>query len=45
MIERIKALYKGEVTFVDKQVGRIFEKIEELNLWDDTIEVVLSDHG
>jgi arylsulfatase A-like enzyme len=45
MIERIKALYKGEVTFVDRQVGRIFEKLDELNLWDDTIVVVLSDHG
>lgn len=45
MIERIRALYYGEVTFVDKQVGRIFEKLEELGLWDDTIVLVLSDHG
>ncbi|MGD9496582.1 MAG: sulfatase [Armatimonadota bacterium] len=44
-IERIKALYLGEVTFVDKQVGRIFEKLDELKLWDDTIVLVLSDHG
>ena len=44
-IERTKALYLGEVTFVDKQVGRLFDKLEELNLWDETIVVVLSDHG
>ncbi|MGC9317506.1 MAG: sulfatase [Armatimonadota bacterium] len=44
-IERIKALYLGEVTFVDKQVGRIFETLSELDLWGDTIVLVLSDHG
>ena len=44
-IERIKALYMGEVTFVDKWVGVLFEKLDELKLWDDTIVVVLSDHG
>jgi arylsulfatase A-like enzyme len=44
-IERIKALYMGEVTFVDKWVGVLFEKLEELKLWDDTIVVLLSDHG
>ncbi len=45
LIERTKALYKGEITFVDKQVGRIFAKLDELGLWDDTIVLVLSDHG
>jgi len=42
---RVRALYLGEVTFVDKQVGRLFDKLDELNLWDETIVVVLSDHG
>ncbi len=44
-LERIKALYLGEVTLVDKWVGTLFDKITELNLWDDTIVMVLSDHG
>ena len=44
-IERTKALYCGEVTFVDKCVGRLLSKIDDLKLWDDTIVVVLSDHG
>lgn len=44
-LQRVKALYMGEATFVDKQVGRIFEKLSDLGLWDDTIVVVLSDHG
>ena len=44
-IERIKALYFGEVTFVDKWIGYLFDKIGELGLWDDTIVMVTSDHG
>ena len=44
-LRRIEALYMGEATFVDKYVGKVFEKIEELNIRDDTLVVVLSDHG
>ncbi len=44
-IERTRALYFGEVTFVDKMVGRVLEKIDELKLRDDTVVLILSDHG
>jgi len=44
-VERTKALYYGEVTFVDKCVGWLLNKIDEMKLWDDTIVLVLSDHG
>jgi len=44
-IERTKALYYGEVTFVDRYVGRVLDKLDELKLTDDTIVVLLSDHG
>ncbi len=44
-IERTKALYFGEVTLVDKRLGRLLEKFDELGLWDDTILMVVSDHG
>ena len=44
-IERTKALYYGEVSFVDKWVGALLEKIDALKLRDDTIVMVLSDHG
>jgi arylsulfatase A-like enzyme len=43
--ERTKALYCGEVTFVDRWVGHLMAKIEALGLKDDTAIVVLSDHG
>jgi len=35
----------GEVTFVDKCIGRLLDQIKTLKLEDDTIVVVLSDHG
>jgi len=44
-IERIKALYYGEVTFLDKWIGYFLNKVNELNLEDDTIIMLLSDHG
>lgn len=44
-LDWIKALYYGEVTFQDKQLGVLFDKIEELGLYDDTIVVVTNDHG
>jgi len=43
--ERIRALYLGEVTFVDEWFGRFTEKIGELGLWDETVVMLLSDHG
>ena len=44
-LRRIEALYLGEVTFVDKCIGRLLSKIEDLKLRDDTLVVLLSDHG
>ena len=44
-IERIRALYFGEVTFVDSRLGRFLEQIDELKLWDNTMVVFTSDHG
>ena len=44
-IQRTRALYLGECTFVDKWVGMLLEKVDALKLMDDTLIVVLSDHG
>jgi len=43
--ERIRALYCGEVTFVDRWVGAFLERVDALRLWEDTIVVLTSDHG
>jgi choline-sulfatase len=37
--------YAGEVTDVDREIGRFFAALRELRLWDDTVLTVTSDHG
>ena len=44
-IERTKALYFGYVTFVDKWIGCLLNKIEELGIADETTLVFITDHG
>lgn len=42
---RIRALYCGEVTFVDKWIGALLNEVDALGLWDDTVVMVTCDHG
>jgi arylsulfatase A-like enzyme len=44
-LERMRALYAGEVTMVDRWLGRFLDKMGETGRMDDTVLVVLSDHG
>ncbi|CAN5707739.1 sulfatase [soil metagenome] len=44
-LERMRALYAAEVTMVDTWFGRFLEKAEDLRLADNTLFVILSDHG
>ena len=44
-IRRMSALYSGEVTMTDRWLGRFLNKMEELDLFDNTLLVLLSDHG
>ena len=37
--------YDGEIAFDDAQLGRVFARLRALNLYDNTLIVVLSDHG
>ncbi len=43
--DRIAALYFGEVTLVDRWIGRLLETIDDLKLWDDTVVAFTADHG
>jgi len=45
MVRVLRARYAGYITFVDHQVGRIFDKLRRLGRLDDTAVVVMSDHG
>ncbi|MHA1820605.1 MAG: sulfatase [Promethearchaeota archaeon] len=44
-LEHTRALYAGEVTLIDRWVGKIFEKIEDLGLLDNTMVIFTTDHG
>jgi len=39
------ARYDGDILHVDGLVGKLLEKLRQLNLLDDTVVVVTSDHG
>ncbi len=38
-------LYDGEIAFSDAQFGRLVDELQHLGLYDNTLIVVLSDHG
>ncbi|MBZ0136737.1 MAG: sulfatase [Planctomycetes bacterium] len=39
------SLYDGEIAYTDQQIGRFLRKLQELNLYDDSLIVITSDHG
>jgi len=41
----LQAMYDTEVLFMDEQIGRVFQTLRELELWENTIVVVVADHG
>jgi len=41
----VRALYDNEVLCADRLVGRLFALLRRHGLWEDTLVVVLSDHG
>jgi arylsulfatase A-like enzyme len=41
----MRALYSGEVTMVDRWLGHFLDKMESTGRMDDTLLVVLADHG
>ncbi|MFO8006425.1 MAG: sulfatase [Candidatus Brocadiia bacterium] len=44
-LEHVRALYAAEVTLVDRWVGRLLQKLEDLGLLRDTMVVLSTDHG
>ena len=39
------ALYDGEIAYADAQVGKLFSTLDRLGIQDDTMVVILADHG
>jgi len=44
-LNHLRALYAGEVTLVDRWIGRLLQKIDDLGLLEDTAIIFTSDHG
>lgn len=44
-LQRLIDLYDGEILYTDDAIGRFVDFLKSQGLWDDTLFVVLSDHG
>jgi arylsulfatase A-like enzyme len=44
-LEFIRAQYAGKVTMLDRWFGELARKLDALELWDDTMVIVTTDHG
>jgi len=44
-LRHVRALYAGEVTMVDRWIGHLMDKVEQLGLLDNTLIIHTSDHG
>jgi len=45
LVELVNALYDSGVAHADAQIGRVLRELERLQLADDTIVILTSDHG
>ena len=44
-IWKVIALYDGEINYVDHEMGRLFDALDDLDLSNNTIVILTSDHG
>jgi len=44
-LKHLRALYAGEVTLVDRWVGMLLEKMEDMGLFENTAVIFTTDHG
>jgi arylsulfatase A-like enzyme len=44
-IEFVKAQYDAGIAYSDACLARVFERLGELGLWDDTLVLIQGDHG
>lgn len=43
--ELLRGLYRGEIAYVDSQLGRLRNSLQAAGEWDNTVLIVLGDHG
>ena len=44
-LKNLRAHYCAEAELVDRWVGRVIQKIDDLDLWDNSIVIFTTDHG
>ncbi len=44
-VDHVRNEYAALVSMCDKSLGRVLDTMDELNLWDDTLLIVNTDHG
>ncbi|KXB01102.1 hypothetical protein AKJ41_02715 [candidate division MSBL1 archaeon SCGC-AAA259O05] len=44
-LKHIQARYAGKITMIDRYLGRVFEKLTDFGLWENTAVIVTTDHG
>jgi len=44
-VDYIMAMYDGDINYVDDQLGKIFEKLNQMGIYDNTIIILTADHG
>jgi len=44
-LEHVKALYDAEIHWVDRHIGAIIKQLKDQGLYDNTIIMVVADHG
>ncbi len=44
-LDRLRARYAAEVTMTDRWIGHLLDQMDVMELWDNTMVVLISDHG
>ncbi len=44
-VDHMRNLYAALVTMCDRSLGRVLDKMDQYNLWEDTLLIVNTDHG
>jgi arylsulfatase A-like enzyme len=44
-IERMRAIYDSDISYVDEQLGKFIEQLKKWNVWDQTMLIITADHG
>jgi arylsulfatase A-like enzyme len=44
-VQHVKKCYAGLLTMTDHWVGKLFDRLDDLRLWDDLLLVFTTDHG